>query len=452
MIVGMALPMRWLLAVLVLAGSVMDSGAQTEGVNQQARLLLTVSDADNNLLSGVRIRIVDWITGKLVANLQSDDNGFASIRVTASHGYVISTSLAGYHSEPVSPLAPPGDLYVPLKMVVLLSPVPDEVTENLPASGRSAFIGYVRSTSGRPLPGITVEAIPVPPTTLIGGRAQTRADGSYRMDLPSGNYIVRASGRQGFVASEMLSGSSEISYEPVESQPVFALVGQAATVNLQMTPRERLFKVTVVVLDDLGRTVPGASVEWHGSRETNPRSTFSGKRETDASGALSLGAVSPGPLTMFGTVARGDGVDLVGDLSIEVGNSPLEVTMRLLPGPRVVGRVEFTDGRAPLHGGHGLRVSLQRPGAKTSWFTSNDPGLMNPDGRFSLGPVSGEGCLRVRGIPEGWRLREIDHQGRDVKDRLLQFHWNEIYDLVVRIEPGVDEWQYEVPECKATSP
>jgi hypothetical protein len=73
---------------------------------------------------------------------------------------------------------------------------------------------------------------------------------------------------------------------------------------------------------------------------------------------------------------------------------------------------------------------------------------MDPEGRFSLGPVSGEGCLRVMGAPAGWRLAAIEHQGRDVQNSVVQFQWNEVCDLVVRIEPGVNTPDYDIPVCQ----
>jgi len=235
-----------------------------------------------------------------------------------------------------------------------------------------------------------------------------------------------------------------VTYAKVESLPVFAMVGYAVLVNLVMTPNDLLFPVTIQVLDDLGRPVPGALVEWSGSRETDPRVTVQGRLETDATGSLTLGAIAAGPLKLIAMSARGDlylGASLVADV---IGAPMKPITVRLRPASRVLGRVEFTDRRTPLHGDEGLRVWLQREGG---FFSGNQQGLINADGTFWVGPVAGEGCLPVRGIPYGWRLSEILHRGEDLQHRFVQFDAEEIYDLVVRIEPGIDDSSSAEPIC-----
>ena len=73
---------------------------------------------------------------------------------------------------------------------------------------------------------------------------------------------------------------------------------------------------------------------------------------------------------------------------------------------------------------------------------------MDPTGKFSLDGLIGERCLRVDGIPPGWRLRDITHEGRDITNRILRFESGDAYtDVLIRIVPG-DAPQGPPPDCK----
>jgi hypothetical protein len=331
-------------------------------------------------------------------------------------------------------------------MAALVLPLEFDVSPPTPAN--SLLTGVVRSTSGRAIPDVTIDVMPATFPLIPAVHTKTGPDGSFRIVVPSGNYIVRAQTQQQFVHPRGQTASSVVTYAKVESLPIVATEGTAVVVNLVIKPNALLFPVTVRVLDDLGRPVPGALVEWFGRRQT-PRAFFGGTFRTDARGSLALGAIAAGPLTLIATSSQGDshlGASLVAEVT---GTAMDPITLRLRPASRVLGHVEFTDRPTPLHGDQGLEVWVQREG-RGQGGSFPGPGLMNGDGTFSLGAVAGEGCLRVRGVPSAWRLREILHRGEDVHGRLLDFDSEEIYDLVVRIEPGIDDNASAHPTCVRT--
>jgi hypothetical protein len=111
------------------------------------------------------------------------------------------------------------------------------------------------------------------------------------------------------------------------------------------------------------------------------------------------------------------------------------------------GQVEFRNLSRPIQRARGLRVVPATPGFAAS-YSSLDPGLMDPTGQFSLDGLIGERCLRVDGIPPGWRLREITHEGRDITNRILRFESGDAYtNVLIRILPG-EAPQGPPPDCK----
>ena len=70
-----------------------------------------------------------------------------------------------------------------------------------------------------------------------------------------------------------------------------------------------------------------------------------------------------------------------------------------------------------------------------------------PDGDFTLTNVIGERCLRVDGLPVGWRLMDITYEGENYTHRLFSFEQGrEVSGVLIRIEPGKRE-SLSSPTC-----
>jgi hypothetical protein len=64
-----------------------------------------------------------------------------------------------------------------------------------------------------------------------------------------------------------------------------------------------------------------------------------------------------------------------------------------------------------------------------------------------LNGLIGEGCLRVDGLPGGWRLQGISQNGDDLTNRLFTLDPGDVKsDIVVRVEVG-EPPSRRIPPC-----
>ena len=159
-----------------------------------------------------------------------------------------------------------------------------------------------------------------------------------------------------------------------------------------------------------------------------------------------IGPLIPGPVTI---IARSvGGLDrLAGVFSIDVQELPQEVTLRLLPAARITGRVEFAGRDAPLHGTSGLRLRFEPVGwPGPGHYSTEDPSIAL-DGRFDLTGLAGEGCLRMHGLPLGWRVSGVSHQGSDVPTSSFALEPGDyVSDVVIHVVRGTEP-PGPAPEC-----
>jgi hypothetical protein len=88
-------------------------------------------------------------------------------------------------------------------------------------------------------------------------------------------------------------------------------------------------------------------------------------------------------------------------------------------------------------------------------LSANSLGLFHTDGKpiieadstFMLNGLIGEGCLRVDGLPGGWRLQGISQNGDDLTNRLFTLDPGDVKsDIVVRVEVG-EPPSRRIPPC-----
>jgi hypothetical protein len=199
----------------------------------------------------------------------------------------------------------------------------------------------------------------------------------------------------------------------------------------------RLFNVTVNVIDDLGWAVPDAEVFATASRLNYSKHT---SRQTGQDGSVMIGPTLPGPVQIV-IQATKDNRHLEASATIEVRDAPIDVTVPLVASATIIGRVEFIGRVAPLHNGdsaNGLRVIHAPPGVGPPSETSrNKSGLVSANGEFMLTHALGEQCLRLSGIPAGWRLRNITYNDRDYTYRPFSVESGDsLAGVVIRVEPG----------------
>lgn len=153
-------------------------------------------------------------------------------------------------------------------------------------------------------------------------------------------------------------------------------------------------------------------------------------------GAISfVCAVARGPMTGPPEPSADDLLHV--DRAVTVSNRDVSgVTLTLMPGARVAGRVEF-EGTAATPGAGEMRnlsISLERadgvrfepPGG----FSLADVGRVSADGRFAIpSQWPGRFVVRVNGVPKGWFYQGATYQGRDISETPL--------DLRVSIEDAI---------------
>jgi hypothetical protein len=420
-------PVRLVLPVFLLLVVASESSAQT-------RLLVTARDLNERYpLPDVQIRVTRMDNGQVVARATTDPRGGAVVRVPSSRAYRVEANREGYLSYPVGMIwASPGDVSVPMQFSSLVVPgVEVQQPQSVPEYG--VIGGVVSTVSGAPLADFPVRARSTGGLSSEYG-AVTRANGSYRISLPPGTYTISAGGPEILAPPKFRNARTYTTHMGTDSGPVFVTSHDRIRVDLQLPAGPQLFNVRAKVIDGNGRPLKRATVRVFGRREPG-NSSFSGAAITGAKGSAMLGPLTPGPLLIVAT-AEGTPTDLAGTTSVEIANEPLDVTVVVSPGAAYSGRVEFINRATPLHGSGGLHLIFDPPGFRLSW-TSSDPGLIAPDGSFMVKGLLGERCLRISDIPEGWRLKDVVHQGQDLTNRLVRFEPNDVYsDVIIRIERG----------------
>ena len=425
---------------------------------QTARLLVRVIDRPTGApIPDVRVQIfredpppatrarIPIPTKTLIASAQTDALGTAVISVKASVYYYIRATHKQYlpTDDDFHRIRPSeGDVAVGLNLFpadFILPPADGQRLEIV--QGR--LVGRVSSPTGEGLSNIPVMAQQL---ENAGTSASTRTadDGSYSLALNPGTYTILAGGDLAPPISKW--SSRDYTVYPRNDQTTARVVsGRRTRADIVLNPL-RSFNVTVLVIDDLGQRVSNANV--HALIERG-YSTAMPERVTGEDGSAKIGPTTPGKVELL-VHATKDERYLIGKGTIEIHDRPLTVTMSLVPSGIITGRVEFMGRLDPLHNPAGLRVTpivsgrsnpthviTVRPGA---------PGEVTASGEFKVVHLLGGHCLRLEGIPAGWRFVDVTYNGQDYTNRAFQLEAGQILDgVLIRVEPG--PFQYSRPVC-----
>ena len=422
---------RWPAAIVVL----LLSAHAAPVFAQEARLTISVRDQRGAPIADARVEI--WRTNPppalstLIASRSTDAQGTVELSVEAFQGYLILATHRNFTwPDPVPRGLWPfeGDVAVNLVLKRGLDPMTDNRNRWSPPT--TGFLwGRVLSARGTPLADLSVSA----QSSTHSAFTRTAKDGSYRFDLEEGIYKISAGGD---VAAASAWASPVFTTYARNPEVRARVVNQRSThVDLVLNP-VRLFNVTVTVIDDQGLNLPGAQVFAFGDRKG--WGTASGARTTGQDGSTLIFPMLPGPVDID---VRGmkDGRSLVGHTTVEIQDAPVEVTVRLVPSGPISGRVEFLGRVDPLHNDGGLRVTHITPGAPPQGELNTDPsGRVNANGEFVVMHTIGEQCLRLTGIPKGWRLRDITFSGEDYIERpfSLPSSGESLSGVVIHVESG----------------
>ena len=351
----------------------------------------------------------------------------------------------------------------------------------------SAIAGRIVDEFGDPIADVQVSAMRS--TWLNGKRrlqstgrmAQTNDLGQYRIyGLPPGDYYVSATVRGGadmvmvervaatFVASGGAGGNAnngpsasdpKTGYAPTyypgtsdgaSAQKIVLAVGQEmGNADFSMLA-VRLARVTGMVIGSDGRPVEGAMVSTNARNSADAGMMFfpmMGSGRTDKNGQFSLTNIAPGDYTVHArgvqTMSSDSGGERVmftmridggggGNGQTEFGSAPLSVggddvsnlVIVTSKGSSVSGKIVFEGGAKPTNTAT-VRIAAQSAENEAMPMMSGGSASITPEGTFEIKGMLGPRLFRVNGLPQGWILKSVTHNGTDVTDSGVDVKANE---------------------------
>ena len=310
----------------------------------------------------------------------------------------------------------------------------ENIDFTLPRTG--VISGRITDELGEPIANVTVYAMRsmwfegqrklVPAS---GPRTVTDDDGEYRMrGLNPATYYVMAVSNDTWTQS---AGDRQdvMSYAPTyhpgatlasEARAVAVGVGQRlSSVDIALVPG-RAARLAGIARDSQGRPLQnvfveqsfrgpgGASFSSIGNPSVNPDGTFVIRNVPPGEYALDASAIGSAESVRYPIVVTGEDVD--------------GITLTATSGWRVSGHLIAEDGTAPRIARERLRVA----GRMISWpFGRGAPGARSPsddavteDWTFRTSALFGAAQIRVGGLPDGWGVKAIYREGRDITDTI----------------------------------
>ena len=417
--------------------------AAADATAQEARFVVRVVDYGGRAIPDAQVvlfRVERDDTLTRVARDTTGDAGVVVFQVAPHKRYRLRASRPGYeypggeaHSQP-----PEGDVGILLRMR-LIEPVSGSRTP-----GRrlryGSLTGRVLSARGEPLANESIMATSTSnPGRMYG--ATTGDDGRYFLSVPPDRYTVKAGSTRTSAPLPFRSLPTYELLEPAVSPAVIVDADATVAVDLWLQPLVLLLNLTVTALDDSGAPAEDTEVEVFGHRDPPTpnfvRADFLATYHTKGEPVV-IGPTLPGPVTIIArSINREE--PLAGMKSIDLQGSPHKVAVPMTLAARMSGRIDFEGRDVPLHGPDGIRLAFQLSGGMLN-LNSVASKIADADGSFDLRGLIGEGCLRVYGLPAGWRLEIITYSGTDIKNRLITLESGDIRaDVRVRVVRGAQQ-------------
>ena len=310
----------------------------------------------------------------------------------------------------------------------------------------SGIVGRVTDENGEPIEGVSVFATRslfydgkrrLVPVSSLSVRSDD--DGEYRISrLPPGSYQVVASTKETWTVvqngQEIVFGYMPTYYPgvaaPTEARRVTVGVGeQARSVDFSLVPG-RAARVSGTALDSQGRAFTNVSLSEE-IRGLDGASFRGGPTVTTAAdGAFMAREVPPGEYTLSATRSAGpDGEPEAAIMYLTVDGTDLEnIVLTGSSGGTVTGRIVSEEGALPkvslLRVNASEQYRSQQPPVLLGTFRSTDSGVVKEDGTFTVANVFGRARIQVT-VPEGWMLKRVQHEGRDITDKVVELRSGE---------------------------
>jgi hypothetical protein len=323
-------------------------------------------------------------------------------------------------------------------------------TANFALSRGSVITGRVSDEFGDPITGARVQVLR---SQVQQGRrrlmptsqgAQTDDTGSFRVfGLAPGEYYVAAA----LQAAPADSSDNAVSYAPTyfpgtgnvaDAQRItLALGAEQSGINFVLQP-VRAVRVSGTVVDSNGapaqaalNLTPAGFGDEGGLRMGNPS-------RVQQDGTFTILNVVPGDYVLSAT-GRSSGNNAspeVASIPITVGNDDLAgVSISMSKGGSIRGTVT-ADNNAKIPTSN-IQVSVQPLRQTPGAFLPRTQ--VSSTGTFELNGVIGAQVLRVDRLPEGWVVKSIRGNGRDLTDTALEFRGSELATVQVVLTNRISE-------------
>ena len=322
-------------------------------------------------------------------------------------------------------------------------------TANFTLSRGSAITGRVSDEFGDPITGARVQVLR---SQVQQGRrrlvptangAQTDDTGAFRVfGLAPGEYYVAAS----LQAAPADSSTNPVSYAPTyfpgtgniaDAQRITLTLGtEQSGINFVLQP-VRAVRVSGTVVDSNGaptqallNLTPAGFGDDGGLQMGNPARVL-------PDGTFAILNVVPGEyvLTVNGR-ANGNATPEVASMPLTVGNDDLAgVSIATSKGGTIRGSV-VTDNNAKVATTN-IQVSVQPLRQTPGGFVPRTQ--VSSAGTFELNGLIGAQVLRVDRLPDGWIVKSIRANGRDVTDTALEFRGSEAATVQVVLTNRISE-------------
>jgi Carboxypeptidase regulatory-like domain len=355
-------------------------------------------------------------------------DGRYEIRDLPAGQYVITTSRSGYlplrygQRRPLEPARP---------LDILDGHTVERVDFALPRTGLIA--GRVTDDVGDPMGGVSVFAMR---TEYWRGRRQlgpaglaatTDDAGQFRViGLSPGTYVLRGTTRETWTVTrggrKELMGFAPTYFPgtPDTTQAGQITVGIAAQANgndFALVPA-RMVKVSGTAFDSHGRPVSSVGLVEETSGPNGGRVGMAGTAIPAADGTFTIDKIAPGEFTL-----KAVGSEEVAVRPIVVGGTDIaNASLVTSAGWSVSGSILTESGALPTFPRGRVRIVVNPTSGFTGMRMQGEPigrQLLNDDWTFSATAIVGPARFRVT-LPDGWMVKSILQNGRDVTDAAIE--------------------------------
>jgi hypothetical protein len=315
--------------------------------------------------------------------------------------------------------------------------------------------GRVVDDLGDPIADVTISAMrltylegrrkPVP----FGRSASTNDAGIYRLyGLPPGDYSIGTLFSPGGGGGAMGADNEEgFVYAPTY-YPGTPVASDAARITVKVGQERSGIDFTLVssrtasisgtALNSRGMPAVGASIAigqtvvmagGGAMRTMSSTSMAGGSSSVQADGTFKLTGVAPGDYDITLSVPNAEtGEEEAASANVSInGLDVTGISLVVVPGARASGTIVVDGGSPPPFATGNVRLYAQSPpGVATPFRIRNagGPAIRN-DWSFEIKGLDGPRTFRLTGLPAGWMLKSVTHDGRDITDTPLDFKGTE---------------------------